>query len=966
VDITNVRTIQALIRQSASSWQLTANVRCMTVDTTAVDLSKSAIRARAVAFAKRWEGTTSESSEKQTFWNELMGLFGIDRRQVSTFEELAKRASTGNIGWIDFLFPGEMAVEQKSRGADLNQAMGQLLDYLPSLHKSAFPWFLVVCDFAEFQWKNLDTGEEGSFLLADLAHNIDVFWWLAGYKRPGQEFADEEEANLAATALMAKIHDGVLDANYDPHHLRVWLTRILFCLFADDTDVWDRNAFTNYLHLHTSPDGLDLGPQIGQLFQLLNTPPEKRSKHLDEELASFTYINGDLFSEDLPTPFCNEGIRNVLLEACRFDWSAISPAIFGSMFQNVMTPLERRELGAHYTTEENILKTIRPLFLDDLETELKAASSRPALLRFHDRLSSLTFLDPACGCGNFLVLAYRELRRLETETLRKLAQKEGRTGYRSMDLSLVCKVSVDQFYGIEIEEFPARIARTALYLMDHKCNRDVSAEFGQHFARFPIPASPHIVIDNALRIDWERILPAEDADFVFGNPPFVGMAMMNREQQEDNRIVFDDRATKELRTGRLDYVACWYEKAIQYAKRNPVRSAFVSTNSISQGEQARTFSGLLAKRGYSVSFAHRTFAWSSEAKGKAHVHVVIIGFSEKSLITKRRLFDYEDLMGPPIETAASNINAYLVDAPDVALGKHTSPFFSLPVPTEGNRPEDGGGLIFSDEEARSLRAQYPEAAPYLRRLLGARDLLRGESRWCLWCPTTLPKELRQVPPISRRLAKVRDARLASTAKTTSTQRQEKMGELALTPYRFAAIRQPTKEYVCMPRVSSERRRVIPMVIVEPEVIAGDTTLTLTGAPLWLFGILQSAMFMAWVRTVCGRLKSDIRLAPDLAYNAFPFPDVDEAGKVKASKAAQEILQARAAHPDLSLADLYDPLSMPVRLVKAHDDLDRIVDALFAPRRKFKGDADRLAVLFERYDLLSGPLLAKPKKGRRKV
>jgi hypothetical protein len=637
-----------------------------------VDLSKNLIRERAARFLKSWAGVKSEQAEKQTFWNELLAVFGIERRQVAAFEQLAKRASTGNIGWIDLLYPGQMAVEHKSEGEDLDKAMGQVLDYLPSLHKSEFPWLLVVCDFKRFLWQNLDTGQHGQFTLTELPDNLHLFWWMAGHGTPQFAFEDEEEANLHATALMAKLHDGLLASGYDAHALREWLTRLLFCLFADDTEVWDRAAFHAYVARNTRFDGSDLGSTLAYLFQILNTPPEKRATTLDEDLAAFTYINGDLFEATLPIPACNEAIRTALLEACKFDWSFISPAIFGSMFQNVMTPAERRHLGAHYTTEGNILKTIRPLFLDELEAELSTASSTPALNRFHDKLATLRFLDPACGCGNFLVIAYREIRRLETEALRRLVQKQvgtsKRGGQRVIGLNMLCKVTVDQFYGIEIDEWPARIARTALYLIDHIANREVSAELGEHYVRFPIPAAPHIAIANALRMDWNDVLSADEADYVFGNPPFVGQYMRSDDQTEDLKVVWGTGYT-----GYLDYVTGWYIKSVRYVGVRSARIAFVSTSSVCQGEPVAALWGPLLAAGYHIDFAHQPFIWQSEARGTAAVHVIIVGISS-GFARSPTLYEYNNgTRGEPDVVPVKHINPYLLAGPDVLVTPRRCP-----------------------------------------------------------------------------------------------------------------------------------------------------------------------------------------------------------------------------------------------------------------------------------------------------
>lgn len=910
-----------------------------TANEAAVTLSKDTIRRRILRFAATYANARSEQSERQSFWNDLFACFGIDRRQVASFEQLAKRSSTGGRGWIDLLYPGQMAVEHKSAGEDLEAAMQQLHDYLPGLTRAQHPWLLVACDFQTFKWQNLNTREEGTFELAHLVDHLDLFFWIAGYGVPHEQFENDEQANLRATELLASIHDHLSANGYEGHELREWMTRILFCLFADDTGIWDRAAFHAYVALRTKPDGTDLGPAIAHLFQVLNVKPEKRPKNLDPDLAQYTYINGDIFGEILPIAPCDAEVREALLEACRFEWAAISPAIFGSMFQNVMAPAERRQLGAHYTTEANILRTIRPLFLDELEAKLAAAESKPKLRDFLNRLARLTFFDPACGCGNFLVIAYREIRRLETEALRRLRDREKRSGQLSIDVTIDCKVRVDQFYGIEIEEFPARIARAALYLADHVENRNVSALFGQHYARFPIPASPHIIVANALRIDWGSVLPPDRASYVFGNPPFVGIAWMSPDQQEDRNRTFALLDAADLRTGRLDYVASWYAKAILYAKDHPIRIAFVSTNSLTQGEQARSMGPLLARYGYHIDFAHRTFHWSSEARGKANVHVVVVGFSKHDA-GSRQLFDYPDPRGEPVETSARNINIWLADAPDVTLVKRATPLRpGYPIGTKGSQPTDGNHLIVEPEDYAAVMAE-PIASRYVRRYVQARDFLRGQARWCLWLVDASPADLRSSPILKSRLDAVRRVRL--TSRTRSVREQ------ADTPARFTQIRQPSVRYLALPEVSSENRRFIPAAFLEPDVIAGNKLITFPGADLFLFGMLQSSMFMAWVRAVAGRMKSDISISPHLTYCTFPFPEASAEERRRLEIAADGVLQVRARHARESLDDLYDPIAMPSDLLEAHHALDRIVDALFVPRRRFRTDADRLAVLFERY------------------
>jgi hypothetical protein len=570
----------------------------------------------------------------------------------------------------------------------------------------------------------------------------------------------------------------------------------------------------------------------------------------------------------------------------------------------------------------------------------------------------LKFLDPACGCGNFLVIAYREMRRLETETLRRLATAGRRSqletmGQRVMHLDLLCKVKVDQFYGIEIDEWATRIARTALYLIDHLCNREVSAEFGEHYVRFPIPVSPHIVLDNALKVDWNTILPADQASYVFGNPPFVGMSLMTAEQDQDNADVFATPGLDMARSGRLDYVVCWYAISVQYAACRPTRFAYVSTNSIVQGEQARSLGPFLVKHGFEIDFAHRTFAWTSEARGKAHVHVVIIGLSHGGAARRKVIFDYPDIMGPAVERSASHINVWLADGPDVSMGKHPRPFIDIPVPIEGNRPEDNGGLIVSDAEAAEIVKTDSIAAQYLRPLIGAKEMLQGSRRFCLWLVNASPHDLASSPVLKERLAVVKAARTAAVDNTDNAARKTKLQKLAAMPSLFTAIRQPNSNWLCIPAHSSTNRRIVPMAMYGPNDISHNSTLQLADPPLWLVAILQSAMFTTWVKTVCGRLKSDVRIEADLAYNAFPFPMDIKSKTAALEQAIQGVLAARAAHPGSSLAELYGELTMPPNLAAAHDTLDRVVDGLYAHRRRFAGESDRQAVLFARYAELSG-------------
>src|SRR3989338_9228050 len=655
-------------------------------------LSWNEIRNRAHEFSKRWEHETSEDAEAKPFWTEFLNVFGIDRKRVASFEEPVKKLGDKQ-GYIDLFWKGMLLVEHKSRGKNLDKAYTQALDYFPGIKERDLPKYVLVSDFARCRLYDLEENTETEFKLADLHKRIKHFAFIAGYRT--QTIAPQNPVNIKAAERMGRLHDALKAGGYEGHPLEVLLVRLLFCLFAEDTGIFQpASAFRAWIEERTAPDGSDLGAQLALLFQVLNTPEDHRAKTLDEQIAAFPYVNGKLFEEMLPIASFDLAMREALLDCCALDWSSISPAIFGALFQSIMDARARRNIGAHYTSEENILKLIQPLFLDDLHAEFKRVKgNKNKLFEFHKKLRTLTFFDPACGCGNFLVIAYRELRKLELDVLRASLDIEMKSGQRLVDIQQLIGVNVDQFYGIEIEEFPAQIAQVALWLMDHQMNVRVSEEFGMYFARIPLKTSPHIVNGNALTLDWNDVLPAERASYVLGNPPFVGAKFMNDAQREDAQRVFADIKSG----GLLDYVAAWYVKASRYitavlpepveglhtahastsSARTGVRCAFVSTNSITQGEQAGVLWSWLLAQGIRIHFAHRTFQWSNEAKGMAAVHCVIIGFGAFDA-EKKTIYEYEDIRGEAHAVAARNINPYLVDAPDVVLGKRSSPICAVP------------------------------------------------------------------------------------------------------------------------------------------------------------------------------------------------------------------------------------------------------------------------------------------------
>lgn len=929
-------------------------------------LSWNEIKSRAMAFSREWADARDEASEAKPFWIAFFEIFGISNKRVATFEHAVTKYGGGR-GYVDLFWPGLLLVEQKSRGKDLDRAYAQALDYFPGIKERDLPRYVVVSDFARFRLYDLASGRTHEFALADLHRHIRHFGFIAGYE--AQEIKPQNPVNIEAAERMGRLHDALKASGYDGHALEVLLVRLLFCLFADDTGIFQpAQALRSYIEERTAEDGSDLGPLLARLFQVLNTPEAARSRALDEQLAAFPYINGRLFEEPIPIADFDAAMREALLDACALDWSAISPAIFGALFQSIMDSTARRNLGAHYTSEENIGKLIKPLFLDALWAEFeRVKNNRNRLFEFHKKLRTLHFLDPACGCGNFLVIAYRELRLLELEVLRAAHASDQRV----LDVHQMTGVDVDQFCGIEIEEFPAQIAQVALWLTDHQMNLRVSEEFGQYFARIPLRSSPRIVHGNALTLDWAEVLPPERCSHLLGNPPFVG----KKEQSAAQKADFAQVMGRIEGAGVLDYVAAWYVKATRYlqAARDagfaPPQAAFVSTNSITQGEQVGVLWGWLLAQGVHIHFAHRTFAWSNEARGKAAVHCVIIGFGLDDRPDKT-IFEYADIKGEPHSVPARHINPYLVDAPDVLLGKRNGPICAVPRMNYGSMANDDGHLLLDAAAAASLTAETPALRPYIRRYTGAQEFLNGDERYCIWLVDAPPQLLRSSAQLRRRLDAVRAYRAASNRAATR--------ELAATPGLFGEIRQPDTSYLLVPKVSSEQRHYMPIGFMAAEVIANGSALIVPGATLYHFGVLQSSMHMAWMRAVCGRLESRYQYSASIVYNNFPWPfceqNPDQAGVKRhvdaIEKEAQGVLDARAQFPDATLADLYDPLAMPPELLKAHQRLDAAVDAAYSQaaggKRRYASEAERVAFLFSLYQRLDAALAptTPPKPARR--
>ena len=883
-------------------------------------LSWNEIRTRAAAFAQEWGDAGYEKGQTQLFYRDFFAIFDMPVRRVGAFEEPVRLLGDRR-GFIDLFWKGVLLVEQKSAGRDLTQARTQALSYFPGINDADLPRYLLLSDFQTFELYDLDEDENVAFDLADLPEHVEKFGFILGVQK--RSFRDQDPVNIEASERVGQLHDALADAGYTGHDLEQFLVRIVFCFFADDTGIFEpRDIFLDLLENRTQEDGSDLGGWLAQLFQVLNTPVDRRSALLDEDLARFPYVNGDLFREQLLIPSFNPEMRQRLIDACHFNWSEISPAIFGSLFQSVMDKEERRAQGAHYTTEKNILKVIEPLFLDELRAEFHRLKARrdnrrlPALIAFQHKLGRLRFFDPACGCGNFLIIAYRELRALEIEVLKEI-RPHGQLDMLAQSLSVV---DVDAFYGIELGEFPAHIAEVALWMMDHIMNNRLSLEFGQIYARIPLEKSPHIRHGDALEFDWAELLPPEECSYVLGNPPFRGAKEQKPHQREQVRNI----AALGGSGGTLDYVSAWFIKAGEYVQQTEAQIGFVATNSITQGEQVAQLWSLLFDRCFlEIAFAHRTFAWGSDARGMAHVHVVIIGLAKRDAAPQeKRLFSYETLNGEPHESLHTALSPYLFDAsgltdPRIVVKKESRPINGLPRLIIGSKPIDGGHYIFNAEERAAFLREEPNAERYLRPFVGSREFLQGGERWILRLADVAPQVLRTLPKVRERIAAVRAYRLSSRSRPTQA--------LAETPSLYHVNVVPDAPFLVIPKVSSERREYVPIGRLEPPVIPSDLVFIIENANKSLFALLTSAMHMAWLRHIGGRLKSDYRYSIGLVYNTFPVPQVP-AGRLERLKPyADAVLAARAAHPNATLADLYDPDLMPVDLRRAHRALDGVVD-----------------------------------------
>ncbi len=917
-------------------------------------LSWNEVRARASVFAGEWKDAAYERGETQSFYNDFFGIFGVRRRSVARYEQHVKKLGRAT-GFIDLFWPGVLIVEQKSAGRDLGAAFEQAGEYFDALSERDRPRYILVSDFRTFELHDLAERSSASFALSELPDRVELFGFILGVER--RVFRDQDPANIEAAELVGRIHDALLDAGYAGHDLERFLVRIVFCLFADDTGIFEpRDIFLELLEERTGEDGADLGLWLAQLFQVLDTPEDRRQSTLDQDLARFPYVDGALFEGSLRIPSFDAEMRRSLLAACRFDWSNISPAIFGALFQSVMDPRERRAEGAHYTTEKNILKVIEPLFMDGLRAEFERLKSRrdsrrlAELRRFQAKLGKLTFLDPACGCGNFLIIAYRELRLLEIEAIREIRDHQAAAGQAVLDVRWTSAVDVDQFFGIELSEFPARIAETALWMMDHIMNNRLSMELGQSFARIPLKKSPRIAHADALEIEWTELLPPEECSYVLGNPPFSGFVMRSAVKRAQAKALMRELGAS---GSRLDYVAAWLLKAGAYFSGKTARIAFVATNSIVQGEQvAQLWPALFNKYGLELTFAHRTFAWGSDARGKAHVHVVIVGLADHATAPSgRRIFVHDGASGESSEINPQRIGPYLQDASKqenahLVVSRQRESISGFPKIRVGTKPVDGGRYIFKNKtDVDRFLDLEPLAAPFVCPFVGSREYINGLRRWILCVTGVSPQLLRSMPYVLKRVRSVRAFREAGGRLARS---------LANQPTAFHVTVLPKSDYLVIPETSSERREYVPVGYLRPPTIPSNALLVVEDATLGLFALLTSTMHMTWLRQVGGRLESRYRYSSGLVYNTFPLPE-KSLNPSKLEPLAQAVLDARAAHPESALADLYDPDLMPPRLRRAHQALDRAVDRLYR-LKKFSSEQERVERLFELYEKMRTPLV----------
>jgi hypothetical protein len=906
-------------------------------------------------FADKYKDATSEKQLGQSFWRDFFQtVIGVSDLLVAGIEfEKPVRSASGTINFIDCFWDGVVLIEHKSAGKDLALAENQAREYLAALPAAERPPTIIVSDFKTIRVVEVIKGTSIDFKLVDLPNNLERINSVVAHQGK-MASAPRVEADKNAVKLMGELFSQFEKAGYEGHELSVFLIRILFLNFGDDTRMWKftpDGLFGTYVQ-KTYEDGSGLGGRIQELFQVLNTPLDKRPATLSPALVDFPYVNGGLFAEQLPIFAFTEQMRSALIATTRYDWSTISPAIFGAMFQAVKDKARRRESGEFFTSEKAIMRVISPLFLDDLNERLqKSWASAPALKKLRADLGKKNYLDPASGSGNFLIVAYKKLRELELKIIVRLRELEGRDTEIQIDGSLGLQVHLGQFHAIEYDEWSSQIAFVAMFLADHQANVQMEEFLGSSPDRFPLTESAVVKQGNALEIDWQSVCPMNEDTFIMGNPPFNGSSMLSGDQRADTLRVWGGMTG----SGMLDYVANWFLVGGKWASEKGVRVGLVATNSLTQGEQPALVWSKLFAMNVGIDYAYRSFWWDNGAA----VHVVIIGFSAQPKPKKLPLWKFEDVKGEPQLTWAANINPYLIDAPNIVVSSRARPLFpGTQLMVKGNIPTDDGYLSnLSELEAIEVRSSDPIAGKYLRRLVGAKELINNEMRFCFWLKDAEPSDIRNSKELSRRVQAVREFRLASSKAATQKD--------ASRAHEFQEIRQPSTAFLAVPSHSSETRDYVPIGYFGPEIIVNNAVFVVPNASATTFGLLTSRPFNVWNKTVSGRLESRTRISNTITYNNFPFPEIDSDMEKAIAEAAAEVLGVRDRYAKSSLADLYDPRSMPVDLRKAHDKLDKAVLFGFGLKPS-ASDEEILSELFKRYDELTRGLIeAMPARKRRK-
>ena len=905
-----------------------------------VIIEESVLRERAIRFSNSHKDYSQEEGQKQTFWNNFFKIFGLERSEHAVFECPVKNID-GQTEFMDLFWKKTLLVEHKTLNSeDLNTTMKrQSLRYYSNLESNVQPRYLIACDFQN--WFLLDKYDNSKywFKLSELVDNLGLF----GFMTDRPKTVQVHPVNIEASTMMGQIFDKLQESNYGSGQASYFLTRLVFCLFADHTGIFgDRSKFQAYLKKYTSENGSDMWSTIEYLFKIFNQHKDKRDKTITPILNSFPYINGELFSKKIELPIFNKELRDLVLKAGNHDWSKVSPAIFGNMFQTVMDQEQRREQGAHYTSEENILKLIGPLFLDELENEFDSLdmveddTRKNRFIEFQNKLSNLKFLDPACGSGNFLIIAYREIRRLEHRTIHKIYKNDE----KKLHVDKLSKIDVDQFHGIEKIEFSARIAEVSLWMMDHIMNLELSEKYGINMRRIPIKKKPNIVCCDALDFDWNELLPSSECNYVFGNPPFSGARQMLKEQKE--------QTVKITGSKNLDYVTNWFVKAIEYIPTHThthththtdPQIAFVSTNSITQGEQVNLLFPQIFRNGFEISFAYKSFKWESESKGKAQVTVVIIGLVKNNKNKKRLFYNKNEKL---IEKNPQTIAPHLRETCDkqIIVKQVSKPINNLPEIHMGSNPVDNGNYIFSDSEKDEFLKTEPNAEKWIIPYYSGADFLHNTSRHILALQTIKPHELKKLPQVMKRVKAVKKFRLENKSETTRRYAEK--------PTEFYQTHIPKKPFLAIPQVSSENRKYVPMAFMKLPTITSIQLYHIEDATIELFGLLESKMHMLWLSSFSGKLETRLRYSANRVYNTFPVPQ----DYTLLRPFAQKILDIREKNAESTLVDLYNSIRMPSDLLKAHQSLDKAVEKLYRTKQ-FKTDDERLDFLLEEYQKMIG-------------